>query len=242
MKFNIWNSLAIIIILLLMATSLYLYGLNVATHVQISRLTGQKKTMEKELDAAYKEKDALGADMDSIKKEKEALVGKISDYEARIQEMKAGHEAKTKDMEAELDRLRISLKGLPEKEAEINSLKAALQEDKNKIGRLNKKLMKMMHGTPMPDSKSVSLQPITVTQESKKLSAKVLEVNGEYGFIVVNAGSKDGVKTGDTLFVSKNKDLLGKVVVEKVSDSVCIAKMLYKEVSDNVRKGDQVSN
>ena len=56
-----------------------------------------------------------------------------------------------------------------------------------------------------------------------------------------DAGSDSGVRVGDSLFVFRGGKLLGRLVVEKVSEDACVAKGYYKSVRDAVRKGDKVT-
>jgi len=241
MRFDIWRALAIIITLALIGAGWYFYGLNKAANITIRNLTDRLRTAQKE---AESQRQVLEREVTDIKKERDALLDKINDYEAKIQEMAANHEAKIQEMAADMNKLNARLaqkeKELPEKEAEINFLKEALKKDRDKIDRLNKKSAN--YNSKDTAASPVSLQPITVTAEPKKINGKVLEVNNEYGFLVTNIGAKDGVKAGDTLFVQRRKAMLGKALVEKVSDSASVAKMLYKALADTVRKGDLVSN
>lgn len=244
MRFNLWRALTAIIIIILLGATWYLYKLYHTSTITNARLTEQKKTLETEFDNLSKQKQSLEANLTEIKKERESLIGKINEYDTKIQEMTAANEAKVQQMTSEIDKLRESLsqaeKELPKKEDEISYLKKLIKNNQVKITELNEKLGK----TKAAEAKtSVSLQPITVTPEAPKISAKVIEVNAEYGFIVIDAGSKRGIKAGDTLFVSRNgKELLGKVVVEKVRDSICVAKILYKSLGDAAKKGDTVTN
>ena len=243
MKFNLWTILGFVILLILAGAALYLYTANMAANIGITHLNEQKKTLQAELETIYKQKQLLETDVADIKKEKEALIVKINDYEAKINEITADNQAKIEDMTAQIGSLKVRLsqteKTLPEKDAEISFLKRILKSDRDKIELLNRKISTMQ---TIDGKNSVSLQPITVTSGNKKVEGRVLEVNSDYGFIVVNLGTNDGIKAGDTLFVSHNKGLLGKVMVEKAASSISVAKTLYKSVTNEVQKNDLVSN
>ncbi len=244
MKFNLWYALAAIIIAILLASTWYLYGLNNTASINNSRLAEQKRLLEKELDNLSKQKQVLETEFADSKKEKESLISKINEYDGKIQDMTTASEAKVQQLTSEINRLRAELskneKELPKKDEEIAYLKKMILNSRTKIAGLNKKL----NENPQPNGArgSVNLPQITVTPAAQKINAKVVEVNTEYGFIVIDAGEKGGVKAGDTLFVSRDKELLGKVVVEKTRDTICVAKILYKSLTDAVRKGDEVSN
>ena len=86
----------------------------------------------------------------------------------------------------------------------------------------------------------VKLKKIIV-KPKKKLSAKVLVVNREFHFVVIDLGKKDAVSIGDEFVVYRNSQEIGKVKVEKVYDAMCTASILpgsqKEEISeDNIVK------
>lgn len=74
------------------------------------------------------------------------------------------------------------------------------------------------------------------------LNGKILEVNREYNFVIVNLGKDDGVKKGMVFMVYRDRRLIGKVEVEEVfSDmSSCIILPWFKneeiKIDDGVLK------
>jgi DNA repair exonuclease SbcCD ATPase subunit len=215
-----------------------------ATNLKLARLNDQKKSMERELEDLVKQKDTLQNDFRDAKQEKEALITKVNEFETKMQELSASYEGKIENLNAAIGKLKTGLaqkeKELPERYAEISFLKKLLKNDRIKMEAIRKKVRK--NSAVAETNTPVALQPITVTAAAKKLSGKVIDANTEYGFIVADIGSRDGVKTGDMLFVSRKSNLLGKIIVEKVRDSICVAKILYKSLADSVKKGDMVSN
>jgi len=81
--------------------------------------------------------------------------------------------------------------------------------------------------------------------ETKLLSAgtaKVIEVNPNYFFIVFNAGFKDGVAPNSIVSVSRHGCLVGKVTASKVRDDISAAVILPEwRTKDGIRVGDIVS-
>ena len=244
MKPTVWHVLTAIVISIVLAAVGYLSISNRTLKTSNVHLAEQKRSIEKELEELYKQKQALEIEFAAAKKEKESLVNKINDYEAKIGEIKSKSEARMRDQEAELNKIKALLaqkeKELPAKDAEINLLKEALKPGNEKIEQLTRKLNKA--SKKLIKNGAVSLQPITVTAEPKKISGKVLEINRDYGFLVVDVGTKAGVEKGDTLFVLRDNELLGKIIVEKTSYEICAAKILYKSLADAVQKGDSVCN
>lgn len=243
-KLTIWHILTAIIILALLAATWYLFALNKTVRTGNLQLTEQKRYIERELAELYKEKKALETEFAGMKKEKETLISKVNGYEAKIEEMISENEASMKSQETEMSKLKALLaqkeKELPIKDAEISSLKESLKPSNDKIKELTKKLNKI--SKKFIKDGAVSLQPITVTGGPSKISGKVLEINHTYGFIVADVGAKAGVEKGETLFVLRDNELLGKVIVEKTDYELCVAKILYKSLADEVKKGDSVCN
>ena len=63
--------------------------------------------------------------------------------------------------------------------------------------------------------KGVELERIVV-KLSEVSDATIAEINEEYGFAVIDAGTEDGIIAGDVLGVYRSNELVSKVVVEKV--------------------------
>ena len=71
----------------------------------------------------------------------------------------------------------------------------------------------------------VKLKKIVV-KPSKELEGKVLVVNNEFHFVVIDMGKKDGVRVSDELVVYRGPQQIGKVQVEKVYDEMSTAAIL----------------
>jgi len=251
MKFSIWHALTVIILILLLGTSWYFFTQNQAATLSNTRLSEQKKSLEKEIEEINKQKQVVETEISDIKKEKELLITKINDFETNIQEMTASHEAKVKELSSQLDSLKATmlqkeeeLKKVAEKDAEITFLRKIVKASRDKIDELTKQLGK----TPQTfmenpkDKNVVNLPAITVTSAAKKVTGKVIDMNVDYDFVIISLGTKDGIKAGDTLFISNNKEFLGKVIVEKTRDSMSVAKLSQKAMTYTIQKGNTVTN
>jgi len=72
------------------------------------------------------------------------------------------------------------------------------------------------------------------------LTGKVLVVNKDYNFAVINLGSKDGVRIGSIFGVYRDTQYLGDVKVEKVHDSMAAAGFVSQDIKNKVNEGDKV--
>ena len=70
----------------------------------------------------------------------------------------------------------------------------------------------------------------------------VLVVNREFNFIVVNMGSRDGIKPGQYLEVVRNGKPLARVQVERIYENMSAANILAETVGKGevIKEGDQV--
>ena len=71
------------------------------------------------------------------------------------------------------------------------------------------------------------------------LEGKVLVVNKEYDFIVVNLGQKDNISIGQTLELFRKDKKLGQARVEEVRDTMSVATPVTKDMIKQVKEDDR---
>jgi hypothetical protein len=74
----------------------------------------------------------------------------------------------------------------------------------------------------------------------QSLAGKVLVVNREFNFVVINLGSKDGVKAGSRFAVLQGDRQVGTVEVERLYDNLCAANVLVEEKKGQLQEGSAV--
>ena len=72
------------------------------------------------------------------------------------------------------------------------------------------------------------------------LEGKVLVINNEYNFAVLNFGSRDGINLGDLFSVYHNGNYIGDLRVEKLHDSMSAANFVTPDLKDKIAEGDKV--
>jgi hypothetical protein len=87
---------------------------------------------------------------------------------------------------------------------------------------------------------SVKLGKIVVQKTSGR-AARVEYVDKLYGFIVINAGAKDGLRPESVINVLRNNKLIGKAVVQKVRPDVSAAVIISEWTKEDVKIGDLIS-
>jgi hypothetical protein len=72
------------------------------------------------------------------------------------------------------------------------------------------------------------------------LEGKVLVVNKEFNFVVVNLGSRDGLKAGARLALLRQDKAIGTAQVERVYENMSAANLITEEQKGKVQEGDTV--
>jgi hypothetical protein len=117
----------------------------------------------------------------------------------------------------------------------------------SKIKELEAKKVELGNIVVSPEPKTTKSKATQPKAEKKELSApaqgaqgKVLVVNKDYNFAVINLGSKDNVNLDDVFSIYHNDKYVGDIKVEKVHDSMSAAGFLSPDIKDKVNEGDKV--
>ncbi len=77
------------------------------------------------------------------------------------------------------------------------------------------------------------------TTVTSAMEAKVLVVNRDYNFVVINLGSKDGINVGNEFSLYHANKYIGDVKVEKVHDSMAAAGFVSNNIKEQISEGDK---
>ena len=179
---------------------------------QINSLTSdleQEKTSRQEAEAKFEQSRA---DLEQQKTLRADLEDKLS------QSQDEGKKIKTqiKDLEQQKTDLEMRVKEL-ESSKKVELGKVVVNPDQAVLDRRAK--------TKADKKKSAASTAVEKNAAVKAgaLEGKVLVVNKEFNFIVINLGNKDGVEIGDEFGVYHGDKLSGNVKVEKVHESMSAA-------------------
>lgn len=75
---------------------------------------------------------------------------------------------------------------------------------------------------------------------AKILNGKVLTVNKDFNFVIINLGKKDGIRKGMDFLVYRDKKLIGKVQVEETFSDMSSCVILPWVTSEVFKKDDGV--
>lgn len=85
----------------------------------------------------------------------------------------------------------------------------------------------------------IELGKIVVIPKEKP-QGKILTVNKEYDFVVINLGKKDGIKSGQIFSIYREQIFNGDIQVVNVMDELSVANLLQNAKIDSIQKGNKV--
>lgn len=207
-----------------------------------TKLEEHKKTivdLEAKLKLSQAKIDTLSKTLEQETKDKETALSEVEALRADLE--------KQKSLRSDLE------KKLGQTQKDAQKTEAQLKEVENKRTQLEAKL-KEMENQVTKAQQGVELGTIVVGPEgaagqaageaaaaqAKKLEGKVLVVNKEYNFAVIDMGTKSGVAVDDVFSVYHANKYLGDIKIAKVHDSMSAADFLSDTLKDQVSEGDKV--
>lgn len=217
---------------------------------QLDQLQIIQKDLKKKLDASTKQaaeldtqlKDAK-ASVDSLtaelETEKRAKLDTITEMDGIKAELEA-EKAKKADLEGQLNAAQTEITKAQGLLKDVQAKKADLE---NKVKDLEAKVKSVELGTinvgaegeQNGDAQMSPAQPAAVG-----LEGKVLVVNKEYNFAVINLGTKDNVAINDVFGVYAKGKYVGDLKVEKVHEAMSAANFVTAGIKDKISEGDKV--
>lgn len=206
----------------------------------------EKAALQNELAQVMKERKRLSVEVEELKLIKSDLEIKLNGLEAQAKILAENYEkeksqndtvrAEIRKKEEEVKTTKTKLKSL---QGENEKLQAMVDDEKLKYGELKERVDKLAEVKDKLEEKvkeiinkqGIELERIVVKAEGE-LEGKVLVVNREYNFIVVDIGTRDDVQLGDILTIFRNGRYIGEANVEKLYDTMAAA-TIAKEVKPN---------
>ncbi|MCX5707279.1 MAG: hypothetical protein NTW13_06505 [Candidatus Omnitrophica bacterium] len=184
--------------------------------------------------------ETLSNELQQEKSTKEEALGKIEQMKVDLEQQKSLRsdlEKKLNDSQEEVKKIQDKLVAL---ESQKIDLEAKAKEAEAKIKVPGVELGKIEVNKGLKEKKLA--EPVKKEEPPvlKALEGKILVVNKEYGFAVINLGSKDKVGMGDTFAVYQGNQAIGDIKVEKLHDSMAAAGFTSEDIKDKIREGDKV--
>jgi hypothetical protein len=261
--------LLIILLLISLAAAGGLFNLWQKEHVQNLALQEEiedVKTRQKITEEKLRETEKTAFDLDSKLKEAKTQIEKLDrDLEAeknakldaldQIEQLKTDLEQQ-KVLRADLEkRFTQAQKDIEKTQAQLRELQAQKMELEAKLNVAEGKSTDIELGTIMvtPEGAAPLKESVpAVTPESSPQPApqkgkptvsregKILVVNKEHNFVVINLGSKDNINMDNLFAVYHENKYIGDVKVEKIHNSMAACGFVSAKIKEKISEGDKV--
>jgi myosin heavy subunit len=202
---------------------------------------------EKKLKQTQEQVRALNIELEKEKAAKEDALLQLEQSKAGLQQqknLKSELENKLTSVQKEANNTAILLKDLLTKKSELENQVANLQDKAHDLeDKLHSLEVEKSIANPKDKTGKKAIVPSVAKKElaGKTVEGRVLVVNKDYNFAVINLGAKDGIRTGDLFTISHNNKILGDAKVSKVHDSMSAADFLFDQMKTPVAEGDKVA-
>jgi len=207
----------------------------------LNELEKENSDLQNRLKESESKLIALNGELEILKKSKDEAV---SERDSLKEELKTESESrlnlanKLKDAEGELNSLQGQLKAL---ESTKTELETKVKELENKTAEVN--LEKIVVNSP--GESSVPNQPAGSKSEeaffvTSASEGKVLVVNKDNAFAVINLGEAEGLTLKDVFSVYREDKFLGDVEVEELREHMAIVGFLSSDLKNQIKENDRV--
>ena len=201
-----------------------------------SDLTKQAKAVAEQLAQERRAREALTSELAQMRKDS-------SQFKTQMDQERSDKQALTED----LSKAKQSYQALSNELTTLRQAKEALEKRvKEMLAQRAKEAEQIVvtnpaAGTPQAGTSPAPVSAVSTPGLKKSAEGKVLVVNREFHFVVVNLGSKDGVRKGTRFTVLRSNKPIMAVEVDKVYDNMASANMLDEEKKGwEVKEGDAV--
>lgn len=189
--------------------------LRISAQALVDRLAGELIVVQDRLAQAQRSYEETQSQLEKAESEKQILMSEIEQRDAAIHEMGV-----------ELAQLKMK-----SKHVDLGKIVVA--------GEARKKAIASASGTQSPPAAAAAGR-IRPAAERQAEDGEVLSFNPEFNFVIVNRGSKDGIKEGMQLELIQDGQSAGNLRVDMVDESICAAAILAQKTPRDVQIGDRV--
>jgi len=230
---------------------------------QLEKIKTAKETLEKERDELIKAKQALESQVSDVNTQAKKLADDLA-AEKRAREAVSAELVKTRgeadDLTGQLRTQGEEKKAITEELAKAKQSYQALSNELTTLRQAKEALerrVKEMLTSQSSEAEKIVVKPVqsAAPEEStpppvvapspsapaaKATSGKVLVVNREFNFVVVNLGTKDGMQIGTKMNIFRSDKKIGSAQVERVYENMSAATLLAEEQKGQIKEGDRI--
>lgn len=199
----------------------------------------EKKIVEVKLDKATKDREKALQDLAEEKKWASSLEEHLKEKEKQVQEALNKAEEKEKIIQEALAKFEAEKKRSSKLEEDLRQVqsKYSLLVKENKV--LRRRVSNRVGSTPTVELEKIVVTNVSQAKDTQPKEGRILAVNKEYDFVVINLGANE-VKKQEKVFIVRDGKLIAQAEVERVEEAISAATLLpeYKEIE--VKEGDLV--
>lgn len=186
-----------------------------------------------------RENISLKEQSEKEKKSREKLEKDLSAETQKFQDQIAQLEASLQKQTQLRGQIEAQYKSIEQRNVWLEQYKAQLEQGVSDFKQAA--LQGNPQPSPAPSSQQdkIDLEKIVVVPD-RAAKGRVLSVDADTEFVIVNLGEKDGLGQGNILSVYRGKDYLGDVKVTRVQSEMAAADFVPPFSSRTVRKNDEV--
>lgn len=194
---------------------------------KMKETTEKEEILQAELDKHNQEIRVIQAGISETLAEKEGLDDKLSQKRKVVSKLE--------------DRLDLTLRQESELETQLDNAKSDYQETVDEIQSLRgeKVALEEKIKSRIPPPKGVELKKIVV-KLTPPVEGKILEVNKEYDFVVIDLGVGDNIKNGDLFNIYRQGQLIARAVAENIYEEMSSVMVLDEWQDVPILNGDTV--
>lgn len=213
------------------------------TEKELSESRNKISVLEESLrsaDSKVQELNALVEQERSAKSQALSEIAKLNEEIAQHKSLSSDLESKLAQAQKDVDKMKKQLKELDAKRMALESRMQEMEAGSADV-ELGKIVVNQSNDVVAQTPQSYPTQKKQIEQvQNINAEGKVLVVNKEYNFAVINLGSKDGVGIGNIFTVYHDNKNIGDLKVEKIHDSMSAAGFVSADMKNKVFEGDKV--
>ncbi len=171
--------------------------------------------------------------VDKLKEESLSDKKLMRDFQAQLTETEANLRAMTRERD-DLSELRQRLEG------DLSRTNTQLEETKKALAKASEQKNKLEEIIAVLAERGIAVDEIAGALEVPPIRGSVVNFDGEYGLVLINVGSQDGVKRGFEFVVSRGDEYVSKIVIHEVYDKIAAGKSLEGYTRKPIKTGDRV--
>jgi len=219
---------------------------------QVAQLRTANQQLESDLQQTKEAKQRAEADLVAVQEEARHLAEQLAEIRTssdQLHDALSQREQTIADLKKALSQLQADREQFSQRLSQLQEQLVHLQREKSALqtkggGGTTIELEKVIVGpggqTPPTGGTVIPTPAQEVTAEGTVLTGRILVVNREYDFVVMNVGKASGVQLGDEFDVVRGGQSLGRVKVEKLYEALAAAAILPETNEDSIREGDTV--